>query len=431
MVAKRRDKEGPVESPNEISAPAGTVAPEEPNGTAAVSVPPVADALPADAPAADAPAADGSKAPMAAAPEAAPRVSLLMPVMNVERYLPESLASARAQTLADIEIICIDDGSTDGSLAIMRAAAEEDGRIRVIEKANSGYGDSMNRALELARGTYIGILEPDDIMYPESLERLVAAAEAAQAEVAKGNFELYWTSPSERVEFFEVADNAHCAAPSRPLDDPFIFYQKPSIWSAVYRRDFLEHHGIRFLPTPGASFQDCSFSFKVFASAARVVYVHDSMLRYRQDNEGSSVNARNKVFCTCDEYAEIERWIAGEFTSEHGEAAARDLMRVEQVAKYDSYMWSYVRLAPEFRVMFLERMSGEFTAALDAGWFELDDLKPWKRANLAAIMRDPTGWVRDNASYAAAGPFGRMMHYLKLGGPGLLVSYALNRVRHE
>lgn len=362
---------------------------------------------------------------------AAPLVSLLMPIMNVERYLPESLASARAQTLADIEIICIDDGSTDGSPAIMRAAAAEDGRIRVVEKANSGYGDSMNRALDLARGTYIGILEPDDIMYPEALEHLVAAAEAAGAEVAKGNFELFWSSPHERTEFFEVASAERCAAPSCPLDEPFIFYQKPSIWSAVYRRDFLERNAIRFLPTPGASFQDCSFSFKVFASAARVAYVHEPVLRYRQDNEGSSVNARDKVFCTCDEYVEIERWIAHEFTAAHGEAAARDLARIAQVAKYDSYMWSYVRLAPGFRTAFLERMSAEFADSLERGTFSLEDLKPWKRANLSAIMRDPDGWARDNASYAGAGPVGRMLHYLKLGGPGLLVSFAMSRVRHE
>lgn len=362
---------------------------------------------------------------------AAPLVSLLMPIMNVERYLPESLASARAQTLADIEIICIDDGSTDGSLAIMRAAAAEDGRIRVVEKANSGYGDSMNRALDLARGTYIGILEPDDIMYPDALERLVAAAETTGAEVAKGNFELFWSSPHERTEFFEVASEKRCAAPSCPLDEPFIFYQKPSIWSAVYRRDFLERNAIRFLPTPGASFQDCSFSFKVFASADRVAYVHEPVLRYRQDNEGSSVNARDKVFCTCDEYAEIERWIAHEFTAAHGKAAARDLARIAQVAKYDSYMWSYVRLAPGFRVAFLERMAAEFAGALERGTFSLEDLKPWKRANLSAIMRDPDGWARDNASYAGAGPVGRMLHYLKLGGPGLLVSFAMSRVRHE
>ena len=113
---------------------------------------------------ADAAAVGGGASGNAAAPVA----SLLMPIYNVERYLEESIASARAQTLRDIEIICIDDGSTDGSPQIIARAAAEDERIRVITKANSGYGDSMNRGLDAARGAYIAILEPDDIMYPRA-----------------------------------------------------------------------------------------------------------------------------------------------------------------------------------------------------------------------------------------------------------------------
>ncbi len=362
---------------------------------------------------------------------ARPKVSLLMPIMNVERYLRESLGSACGQSLQDIEIICIDDGSTDSSPEIINEFAKRDERVRVITKSNSGYGDSMNQGLAAARGEFIGILEPDDIMYPEALEKLTVAADAVHADIAKGNFELFWSQPEERTEFFEIAAKRKCGASSCPRDDEFIFFQKPSIWSAVYRSEFLETQGIRFLPTPGASFQDCSFSFKAFAAANCVVYVHDAMLRYRQDNEGSSVNAKNKVFCTCDEYAEIERWLRDEFAREHGDDAARRLLRVAHVAKYDSYMWSYVRLAPEFRVLFLERMAREFSESIERGEMALDDLKPWKRANLVSIMRDPAEWARANASYASAGTLGRMMHYLKLGGPGLLLAYAGSRLRHE
>lgn len=360
-----------------------------------------------------------------------PMVSLLMPICNVERYLEESLASACAQTLRDIEIICIDDGSTDSSPKIIARAAARDPRIRVITKPNSGYGDSMNRGLDAARGAYIGVLESDDIMYPHALEELVRAAEAAGAPVAKGNFDLYWSAPQERREFFEVASEAHCSTPSCPREETFIFQQKPSIWSGVYRRDFLARNGIRFLPTPGASFQDTSFSFKAFACADLVAYVHDAVLAYRQDNEGSSVNSSHKMYCVCDEYAEIERWLAGAFAERFGPDAAARLRRCALVAKYDSYMWSYVRLAPRFHVEFLERMAAEYRASIDEGAFSLDDLKPWKRANLTGILRDPAAWERANASYAKAGPAGRALHYLKLGGPGLLLSYAKSRLSHE
>lgn len=357
-------------------------------------------------------------------------LSLLMPIYNVERYLPESLASACAQTLSDIEIICIDDGSTDGSAAIIDEFARRDDRIRVISKVNSGYGDSMDRGLAAARGAYVGILEPDDVLYPDSLRLLYEAARGTGADIAKGNFDRYWSHPRERVAFSEVIDAARCGSAGCPREDPFVFYEQPSIWSAVYRRTFLEQAGIRFLPTPGASFQDCSFAFKALAAADRVVYVHDAVVRYRQDNKGSSVHASDKVFCVCDEYAEIERWIVEVFEPRHGPDEAARILRIAQIAKYDSYLWSYVRLAPEYRVMFLMHMAREFANAIDRGLLALDDLKPWKRANLKAIMRDPIAWARCNASYAEAGPMGRAWHYLRLGGPGLLAAYARDRLRH-
>ena len=120
-----------------------------------------------------------------------PVLSLLVPIYNVERYLRECLDSAVAQTLEDIEIICINDGSTDNSPAIIREYMERDARVKMIDKANSGYGDSMNRGLEMARGKYVGILESDDFMAPDALEKLVAAAERFNTDFAKANFDFY------------------------------------------------------------------------------------------------------------------------------------------------------------------------------------------------------------------------------------------------
>ena len=93
----------------------------------------------------------------------------LVPIYNVERYLQRCLDSAAAQTLENIEIICINDGSTDLSPAIIREYMERDARFVMIDKANSGYGDSMNRGLDQARGEYVGILESDDFMAPDAL----------------------------------------------------------------------------------------------------------------------------------------------------------------------------------------------------------------------------------------------------------------------
>lgn len=156
-----------------------------------------------------------------------PKVSLLVPICNVERYLRECLDSAVAQTLKDIEIICINDGSTDSSPDIIREYVERDPRVKMIDKANSGYGDSMNRGLEMARGEYVGILESDDFMFEDSLQKLVAKADAEHADVVKGDFYLYWSTPSERRELFGIIDEHMTGAAYRPVDRPGIFANLP------------------------------------------------------------------------------------------------------------------------------------------------------------------------------------------------------------
>ena len=117
-----------------------------------------------------------------------PLVSVLVPICNVERYLRKCLKFLVRQTLEDIEIICIDDGSTDASPQILAEYAKNDARIKVITKPNSGYGDSMNKGLELAQGEYIAIVESDDFIDEDGLERMVTLAQDNDVEVVKTNF---------------------------------------------------------------------------------------------------------------------------------------------------------------------------------------------------------------------------------------------------
>ena len=96
-----------------------------------------------------------------------PNISILVPICNVEKFLDRCLQSLVNQTIDNIEIICINDGSTDISLNIIKRFADKDKRIIVLDKVNTGYGDSMNRGLEIAKGEYIGIVESDDYTEPE------------------------------------------------------------------------------------------------------------------------------------------------------------------------------------------------------------------------------------------------------------------------
>ena len=105
-------------------------------------------------------------------------VSIIVPIYNAEKYLAQCLDSVQAQTYANLEILCINDGSKDNSLDILHARAAHDNRITVIDKANAGYGAACNLGLATARGDWISIVEPDDYLEPRMYEALLAQADA-------------------------------------------------------------------------------------------------------------------------------------------------------------------------------------------------------------------------------------------------------------
>ena len=117
-----------------------------------------------------------------------PKVSILVPIFNVEKYLRQCLDSIVNQTLKDIEIICINDGSTDSSPAIIDEFAKNDPRIVILTKTNSGYGDSMNQGLKKATGEYIGIVESDDWVDIDMFENLYDIAVKNNVAVNIGQF---------------------------------------------------------------------------------------------------------------------------------------------------------------------------------------------------------------------------------------------------
>lgn len=117
-----------------------------------------------------------------------PVLSIIIPVYNVEKYLPGCLESALAQDIPGLEIICVNDGSTDSSPGILQAFAARDERIAVIDKPNAGYGAAMNDGLKAARGRYVGILESDDKVCDGAWQTLLDVAIANELDMARGSY---------------------------------------------------------------------------------------------------------------------------------------------------------------------------------------------------------------------------------------------------
>lgn len=237
------------------------------------------------------------------------KVSVLVPIYNVRDYLEQCLDSLEAQTMKDIEFICINDGSTDGSDKIIQKYIEKDPRFKILSKENSGYGDSMNKGLDIAQGKYIGILESDDFTEPSMYATLYEKAEREQADIVRSRYWLYWDN-GRNVEFDDWGAGVFDKT-IKPADYPELIDMVCSIWSAIYRKDFLDKNDIRFLPTPGASYQDISFFCKTMMMAERMFFIKDRFIHYRQGRVGQSVRNHhiNKALLKFAEYDECERYI--------------------------------------------------------------------------------------------------------------------------
>jgi len=316
-----------------------------------------------------------------------PRVSVLVPIYNVERYLPECLDSLLAQSLKDIQIICINDGSTDGSPDILRDYAARDARIEVIDKANSGYGASMNRGLQAARGEYVGIVESDDYASPDMFQAMYRFARWHDCDVVKSN---YFEFSDEGGDSFQ---EPFAGFPYRKVFDPRqdrgILNTIPIIWAAIYRRSMIEDNGIRFNETPGASYQDTSFVHQAWMSARRVAILKKGFLHYRVDNNASSVKSAAKVFAVCDEYALTEDFMARD--PQRGEAFADTL----NLVKFCTYRWNYNRLTGEARREFGARMAGEFARAREEGTLKEGFFYPEDWQMLGVMMDDYEAFCDD------------------------------------
>ncbi len=285
------------------------------------------------------------------------KLSILVPIYNVEQYLPQCLDSLCAQTLKSLEIICINDGSTDASGAILDEYVKNHSNIVVINKKNSGYGDSMNRGLEAATGEYIGIVESDDFIDENAFEKLYELAKKHDADIVKAN---YYYHSEDNDEVHEVVREQKLHKPMTISDDYKILLEEPGIWSGIYRREFLLNKKIRFRTTPGASYQDTGFFFKTLCAAEKIVYTKDAFLHYRVDNANSSVKSLEKVNYVVEEYADIEKYLKSCEVSD-------EVKYTIQAAKFGAFHWNLQRLPKDLAQEFIKTIKDEFSAAQKDG----------------------------------------------------------------
>ena len=214
-----------------------------------------------------------------------------MPTLNVARYIDQCINSVIDQTLEDIEIIIVDAGSNDGTLEILQEYSEKDSRIKLLHSDEKSYGFQMNLGISKATGEYIGIVETDDYISQEMFYELYNLSNNGEYDIVKSSF-IYVNEDTGEIykDFNGYKQQIPDDKPFNLKDNAYILTGHPSIWAAIYKRDFLMLNEIKFMEAPGGGWVDNPFFHETACLAKTIRYTDEAYYYYRESNPDSSSN---------------------------------------------------------------------------------------------------------------------------------------------
>lgn len=216
-----------------------------------------------------------------------PKFSIIIPVYNVENYLSRCLESVVNQTLIDIEIICVNDGSKDGSDKVIKQYARIDDRIKVVEKENGGLSSARNAGMKIAQGDYICFLDSDDYYEQNLCERLYREVlEWSPDIIAFGANIFPLTKDTDSWTYNNLSPSTHKFRKFSPAI--LLSYNRgyPFVWRNCFRRKYLERNHLLF--NEDVKFgEDTVFQVCAFPGAKNIIYISDKLYNYRYDRKNS------------------------------------------------------------------------------------------------------------------------------------------------
>ena len=251
-----------------------------------------------------------------------PQISVIIPVYNAEKYLHECVDTVVNQSLKDIEIICVNDGSTDSSLAILEEYAKKDNRIILLSQKNRGAGAARNAGLKIAKGKYLSFLDSDDFFSLAMLEKAYSIAEERKVEIVVYNTKTFNIVTGQYKDGPHLLNNYFI--PSKIIfsyhDVPIIDALGPCLWNKLFLKDLIDRNKIVFQETKRAN--DLFFTFVSVICARNITVINDPLLYYRIGNDDNlqSTNhktpfefnkaliALKKKLIEINKYKDVEKW---------------------------------------------------------------------------------------------------------------------------
>lgn len=242
-----------------------------------------------------------------------PLISVIIPVYNVEQYLPQCLDSIISQTYPNLEIICVNDGTQDSSREILGRYAEKDCRIIVIDQENQGLSGARNTGLQHAHGKYVMFVDSDDWIELETCEEAVRAAEKHHADLVMWSYAREYDNESKVKYMFwddetvfehaEVQSQLHrrlCGLLGEELRHPDYANALETAWGKLYLTERIVNNHVEFIDTKEIGTEDALFNLHVLGYVERAVYLRKCFNHYRKTNQSSLTKTYNEKL--------FERW---------------------------------------------------------------------------------------------------------------------------
>lgn len=317
------------------------------------------------------------------APESVVKFSIIVPVYNVREFLQECLDSIESQTLKDFEVICVNDGSTDGSLEILQEYAEKDCRFKVLSQENQGQGIARNKGIDFAQGKYLIFVDPDDFIEPNTLEVIYEKFQQTNVDMVqfdnatcKENGKKYTGSGTnsfkkrmyENFEYHVKNDAIYSWHDIKKIN---LYGMSLCAWDKAFKTDFIKKNNIKFAPNKAS--EDNIFSISANLLADKILYLNKTLYHYRS-RSGSAVNkASDNNFCVFDNIELIREFLVSNNLFDEYETAFREYI-------LSILCWHYALIPTESMGKYLDKCKALLTPR------EFAQLKKSFKGNLSIMQ---------------------------------------------
>lgn len=274
-------------------------------------------------------------------PENDIELSIVFPMYNVEKYLDECIQSVTAWKADYVEFLFVNDGSPDHSRDVVLKYAENDKRIKLLDKPNGGCASARQWGLERAKGRYVGFVDPDDFVDESMFRKLFRAAMAGNYDISYCGHKEYYESTKESADAVDLLGWPYSSGVTdERIIQELIAFRRVSIWRAIYKMDMIRNNHIHFY-TEIRRFDDLPFFVETMACARSIISVNEYLYYYRLERPGQDVSADDqRLYVHFPIFAHLNGTIASRKDSH--------LTDMLQLCKVGTHRYALEKIRPEF-----------------------------------------------------------------------------------